>query len=130
MTQRVFVVEDDDLLREAVDLILTHAGYSLASTAVGNGAVNLVARFKPHLVLLDIRLPDISGLKLLSALRWSGYKAPILMMTTDSSAETVRDVLALGGNGYLLKPFEPKDLIGRVRAPLKPASGAIHYLDD
>ena len=130
MNQRVFVVEDDDLLRDAVDLILSHAGYSVASTAVGNGAVNLVARFKPHLVLLDIRLPDISGLKVLAMLRRAGHSGPIVMMTADNSAETVRDVMAMGGNGYLLKPFEPQDLIGRVRASLKPASGAIHYLDD
>lgn len=130
MTQRVFVVEDDGLLREAVDLILTLAGYSVTSTAVGNGAVDLVSRFKPHLVLLDIRLPDISGLKVLGMLRRAGHTAPIIMMTADNSPETVRDVMAMGGNGYLLKPFEPQDLISRVRASLKPAGRAIHYLDD
>lgn len=130
MTQRVFVVEDDDLLREAVDLILSLAGYSVASTAVGHGAVDLVSRFKPHLVLLDIRLPDISGLKVLGMLRRAGLTTPIIMMTADNRPETVRDVMAMGGNGYLLKPFEPQDLISRVRASLKPASRAILYLDD
>lgn len=130
MTRRVFVVEDDGLLRDAVDLVLTHAGYSVASTAVGSGAVDLVARFRPHLVLLDIRLPDISGLKVLGGLRAAGYTAPIIMMTADNSPATVRDVMAMGGNGYLLKPFEPEDLIGRVRAALKPARGSFHYLDD
>lgn len=130
MTQRVFVVEDDSLLREAVDLILTHAGYSVTTTAVGGGAVDLVARFKPHLVLLDIRLPDITGLKVLDMLRRAGHAMPIVMMTADSRPETVRDVMAMGGNGYLLKPFEPQDLINRVRMAMKASGTAAHYVDD
>ncbi len=118
MSQRVFVVEDDALLREAVDLILTHAGYTVATTAVGKGAVDLISRFQPHLVLLDIRLPDISGLQVLEILRKSGHPALIIMMTADNRPDTVRDVMAMGGNGYLLKPFEPQDLIARVRMAL------------
>lgn len=130
MTQRVFVVEDDSLLRDAVDLILTHAGYSVMTTAIGGGAVDLVARFRPHLVLLDIRLPDITGLKVLDMLRQAGHAMPIVMMTADNRPETVRDVMATGGNGYLLKAFEPQDLIGRVRTALKSSPGAAYYVDD
>ncbi len=130
MSQRVFVVEDDALLREAVDLILSHASYTVATTAVGKGAVDLISRFRPHLVLLDIRLPDISGLKVLEMLRKAGHAAPIVMMTADSRPETVRDVMAMGGNGYLLKPFEPADLIARVRVALKPLTGKPFYVDD
>lgn len=119
MAQRVLVVEDDSLLREAVDLILTHADYLVATTAIGGGAVDLVARFRPHLVLLDIRLPDITGLKVLDMLRKAGHAMPVVMMTADNRPETVRDVMAAGGNGYLLKPFEPQDLINRVRWAVK-----------
>ena len=129
MLQRVFVVEDDNLLKEAVNLILTHAGYSVATTAVGGGAVDLANRFKPHLVLLDIRLPDISGLKVLEKLRSAGHLMPIVMMTADSRPETVRDVMELGGNGYLLKPFEPQDLVSRVRLALKSLEAENRYLD-
>lgn len=130
MAQRVFVVEDDGLLRDAVDLILTHVGYSVTTTAVGKGAVDLVARFRPHLVLLDIRLPDITGLKVLDMLRKGGHAMPIVMMTADNRPETVRDVMAMGGNGYLLKPFEPQDLISRVRTALKTSGAVAHYVDD
>lgn len=130
MAHRVFVVEDDALLREAVDLILTHAGYTVATTAVGKGTVDLISRFRPHLVLLDIRLPDISGLTVLQMLRKSGHALPIVMMTADNRPETVRDVMAMGGNGYLLKPFEPQDLIARVRLALKSVGRAPHYIDD
>ncbi len=130
MTQRIFVVEDDPLLREAVNLILTHAGYEVSTTAVGTGASALVVRFRPHLVLLDIRLPDISGLHVLRTIRASGNGAPVVMMTADNRPETVRYVMAMGGNGYLLKPFEPKDLIARVKLALKTAGDAAHYIDD
>jgi DNA-binding response OmpR family regulator len=130
MTQRVFLVEDDALLREAVNLILTHAGFEVATTAVGRDATDLIARFRPELVLLDIRLPDISGLKVLSDLRAAGFAMPIVMMTADNRPETVRDVMALGGSGYLVKPFEPQDLITRVRLALKSAKRPTHYLED
>ena len=130
MTQRVFVIEDDALLREAVDLILTHAGFGVATTAVGRGAVDLIDRYRPHLVLLDISLPDISGLKVLSDLRAAKLTVPVLMMTADNRPTTVRDVMASGGNGYLLKPFEPQDLITRVKLGLKSAPQGSHYLDN
>jgi len=130
VTQRIFVVEDDPLLREAVNLILTQAGYAVSTTAVGTGAAALVTRFRPHLVLLDILLPDVSGLDVLRAIRASGHRAPIVMMTADNRPDTVRDVMAMGGNGYLLKPFEPKDLIARVKLALKTAGDTAHYIDD
>ena len=127
MPHRIFVVEDDALLREAVDLILSHAGYLVTTTAVGRGAVDLAAQFRPHLVLLDIRLPDISGLKVLEMLRGAGHAMPIVMMTADNRPETLRDVMALGGTGYLLKPFEPEDLVACVRTALNaPGYGALY----
>lgn len=130
VSQRVFVVEDDTLLREAVDLILTHAGYGVATTAVGRGAVDLIARYRPHLVLLDIRLPDISGLQVLANLRRANLAMPVLMMTADNRPATVRDVMAGGGSGYLLKPFEPHDLTARVRLALNSPRSTPQYLDD
>lgn len=130
MTHRVFVVEDDALLREAVVLILTHAGYEVATTAVGRDAADLVTRFRPHLVLLDIQLPDTSGLAVLGALRAAGHAIPIVMMTADHRPDTVRDIMSMGGSGYLLKPFEPQDLVARVRLALKSVKRTAHYLDD
>jgi DNA-binding response OmpR family regulator len=119
MSQRIFVVEDDPFLKEAVSLILTHAHYDVTTTAVGRGAVDLIRRARPHLVLLDIHLPDINGLTVLRNLRSAGLSMAVVMMTADNRPETVRDVLASGGNGYLLKPFEPQDLVARVRRALE-----------
>ncbi len=119
MTERIFLVEDDALLKDAVDLILSEAGYVVGFTGAGRGAVEKIAAFRPDLVLLDIRLPDISGLEVLSALRKGGHAHPVVMMTADSRPETVRDVMDRGGDGYLVKPFEAGDLISRVQRALR-----------
>ncbi|CAN5215297.1 hypothetical protein BH09PSE1_BH09PSE1_09600 [soil metagenome] len=119
MSGRIFVVEDDALLRDAVDLILSDAGYAVGFTGAGRGAVEVIAAFRPDLVLLDIRLPDVSGLDVLTALRKAGHRYPVVMMTADSRPETVRDVMALGGDGYLVKPLEAADLVSRVQRALR-----------
>ena len=128
--KRVFVVEDHALLRDAVDMILTQAGFLVGTTGVAKGAINMLARFRPHIILLDIRLPDMSGLQVLSDLRAAGYTWPVVMMTADSRPETVQDVMSRGGNGYLLKPFQPEDLVARVRSAMRPPGDKAHYLDD
>lgn len=129
MSQRVLVIEDDALLRDLVDLLLEQVGFRVATTGVGRGAADLVARFQPHLVLLDIQLPDTDGLKVLTSLRARGHAMPILMMTADSRPQTVRDVMAMGGTGYLLKPFEPDALVARVRLALDPGSATRRFTD-
>jgi len=119
MSQRVLVIEDDALLREAVDLILTQAGYRVFTAGTGREALIRIGEIAPHLVLLDINMPGISGIETLGRLRKGGHRMPVLMMTTDNRPDTFRDVLALGGDGYVLKPFEPRDLVVRVRKALE-----------
>jgi two-component system KDP operon response regulator KdpE len=109
------------MLREAMDLILTQAGYQVVTAATGAGVAALATRFEPHLVLLDVGLPDTSGVQVLRNLRRWNARVPVVMVTANRTPEIVRDVLAEGGNGYLLKPFEPNDLIDRVRRALSPS---------
>lgn len=120
MSQKILVVEDDRFMRDAVDLIFTQAGYHVDAVGSGEEALDLVRRSMPDLVLLDIGLPGIGGLKVLWALRQRGVVVPILMMTANSSPATLRDVMEMGGSGYVLKPFEPRDLSERVRVALAP----------
>ncbi len=119
MSHRVLVVEDDELLREAVDLILTQSGYTVTTVGNGRDAIDTLRRSLPDLVLLDIRLPGIDGLEVLRLIRKENNPVPVVMMTANSTAETVRDVMAAGGNGYILKPFEAVDLIRRVSLAFK-----------
>ncbi|GAA0619580.1 hypothetical protein GCM10009422_13900 [Brevundimonas kwangchunensis] len=121
MSESVLVVDDDAQLAAAAVLFLTQAGYEARS--VGNGAAALVhlADAPVDLVLMDIRMQGMDGVETLRRIRKSGNDVPVVMMTADGRPEVVRDVLATGGNGYLMKPFEPEDVIARVRRALDAA---------
>ena len=118
MSHAILVVEDDENVREFVDMVLTNAGYLVATASDGSSALNLLRRSRPNLILLDIALPKLSGLEVLKTLRQRGNDTQVLMMTANRSADVVREVMALGGNGYLLKPLEPEELVARVRKAL------------
>jgi DNA-binding response OmpR family regulator len=122
MNARILVIEDDALIRDAVDVILSQLGHQVTAVASGEQGLAQIGRVYPHLVLLDVGLPRMNGVEVLRAIRKAGYRIPILMLTADRSAETVRDVMADGGNGYVLKPFEPEQLVKRVTAMLKTVS--------
>lgn len=120
MAQAILVVEDDNTIRELVEMILLHAGYQVATARDGREGLELLRRSRPDLVLLDIAMPGIDGLEVLKRIRQRGYSMAVLMMTANSSAQVVRDVMALGGNGYVLKPFDPEELVTRVKKALLP----------
>lgn len=124
MNARILVVEDDVLIRDAVDVILSQLGHQLTCVGTGEMGMDQIGKIYPHLVLLDVKLPRMSGVDTLRAMRREGYRMPILMLTGDRSAATVRDVMADGGNGYILKPFEPAQLVKRVTAALKSVAAA------
>lgn len=121
MPQSILVVEDDNTIRELVEMILLHAGFEVATAREGREALELLRRSRPDLVLLDIAMPGIDGLEVLKRVRQRGYTVPVLMMTANRSAQVVRDVMALGGNGYVLKPFGPEELVTRVKKALFPS---------
>ncbi len=120
MPQAILVVEDDNTIRELVEMILSQAGYQVTTAEDGREGLELLRRARPDLILLDIAMPGIDGLEVLNRIRQRGFSMPVLMMTANSSAQVVRDVMALGGNGYLLKPFEPEELVARVKKALFP----------
>ena len=121
MTQTVLVVDDDDLISQAAAIFLGDAGFSTRTVSSGQAALVELADAWPDLVLMDIRMPGIDGVETLRRLRKAGHKMPVVMMTHDNRPEVVRDVIATGGNGYILKPFEAADLVARVRKALDAA---------
>lgn len=115
------MVEDDQETRQMLSVILAAEGYGIVEAATGAEALKL-ASDGVDLVLLDWILPDISGLEVCRRLR-EHSPVPILMLT--GRAETADKVLGLnlGADDYMAKPFEPGELIARVRALLRRASG-------
>lgn len=126
MTHHILVVEDDPLVREMVDLMLGQAGYRVSAARDGQVALDMLRYLKPSLILLDINMPGVSGLDVLRTVRQARRsQVPVLMMTANQSAETVREVMGLGGNGYVLKPFTHETLLARVKKALTPVAAPV-----
>src|SRR5882757_3587318 len=118
---RILVVEDSVSMRSFVRSALeadsrSSAGFSVVEASSGFEALRLLPRGPYDLVITDINMPDINGLELISFIRKSElHKAtPILIISTQSSERDRARGLALGANGYLLKPFTPEALQGEV----------------
>lgn len=117
----VLIVEDDPLVRQFVELVLSQAGYNVSSVATGDLGLRALQQSKWDLVLLDIQLPDMTGVALLRLLRrYQRTKATVMMMTAKGDLATVREAMDAGADGYLVKPFTPDALIKRVEAMLNP----------
>ncbi len=122
---RVLIVEDDADIADVLRRSLRNEGYEVRTSADGNEALDVAAGFVPDLVVLDLGLPGLDGLEVCRRLRSDG-DVPILMLT--ARAETSDRVTGLdsGADDYLVKPFERKELLARIRALLRrrPPRGA------
>src|SRR6476646_5342122 len=122
---RVLIVEDDADIADVLRRSLRHEGYQVLTSGDGIDALDVAAGFVPDLVVLDLGLPGLDGLEVCRRLRSAG-DVPILMLT--ARAETADRVTGLdsGADDYLVKPFERKELLARIRALLRrrPPRGA------
>ena len=123
MPARILIVDDHEAVRNIIDTILTNAGYDCMSASTGESALQMARRFKFDLVVLDVNMPQMSGLQVLALIR--RWAPSVLMVTANSSIDTVREAVALGCEGYVAKPIEPRALLGRVQRILsgRPGSG-------
>ena len=115
---KILVVDDDSHIRELVRVFLQQDGFAVAEAADGLEALAYLAAAKADLVVLDIMLPHLDGWELCRRLR-ADYDLPVLMLT--AKAETSQKIKGfdLGADDYLVKPFEPLELVARVKALLK-----------
>ncbi len=123
MAQKILVVDDEAEYRALLGQILGGAGYSVFAAANGKQGIALYAAQKPDLVLLDVMLPDMIGFDIARAMRDSGRpKTPILFCSVRSAASSLAQGLRAGSVDYVLKPFDPEDLLKRVRTALSEAA--------
>ena len=122
MTARVVVVEDDASVAELVALYLRNAGFIVEHAPTGARARALFDEVRPAVVVLDLGLPDIDGIDLLREVRSRG-DTPVIALT--ARAEDAQRIAGLdaGMDDYMTKPFNPRELVSRVRAILRRASG-------
>ena len=123
MTQEILVVEDEPDIRRLVVLHLEGNGFRCRTAATGPEALRAARSRPPHLVVLDLLLPEMDGLEVCRRLRAdpATERIPIVMLT--ARAEEIDRVvgLELGADDYVAKPFSPKELVARVRAVLRRA---------
>lgn len=113
---RILLVDDHTLFRSGLETLLERHGIEVIATA-GNGREGfLMAReLQPEVVLLDMRMPEMSGLEVLSGLRAVGFRSPIVMLTTSNEEQDLVECLRNGASGYLLKDMEPSELVTALR---------------
>jgi DNA-binding response OmpR family regulator len=116
--QTVLVVEDESSIASFVAAYLKNAGYAVRTTPSGQDALRLVDSEKPALVVLDLMLPDIDGVEVCKRIRQKG-DLPVLMLTARD--EDVDKIIGLevGADDYMTKPFNPRELVARVKAILR-----------
>ncbi|HEU5222269.1 MAG TPA: MtrAB system response regulator MtrA [Candidatus Lumbricidophila sp.] len=121
MTQRVLIIDDDTALAEMIGIVLRAEGYATEWCADGATAVSAFRQAKPDLVLLDLMLPGIDGIEVCRRIR-NEAGTPIIMLTAKTDTSDVVKGLESGADDYIAKPFNPTELIARIRARLRPAA--------
>jgi two-component system OmpR family response regulator len=116
---RVLVVDDEPAIRELVTTVLRYEGFDVATAETGREALNAVEQHRPHLVVLDVMLPDLDGFAVQQRLTASGRRIPVLFLTARDTVEDKVRGLTLGGDDYLTKPFSLGELVARIHAVLR-----------
>lgn len=115
---KILIVDDDENICEVIKMYLESAGYATQVCYDGKAAQDAFLEYKPNLVLLDVMLPHVDGIDVLKWIR-KEFQTPVIMLT--AKGDTFDKVLGLelGADDYMVKPFEPKELIARVKAVMR-----------
>lgn len=116
---RILVVDDDPIGTRMVQFLLTEQGYHVESVDNARGALALVEREPPDLMLLDVNLPLVSGFEMYERLRDQQYDFPVIFVTAKDELEDRLHGLNMGADDYICKPFQPAELTARVDAVLR-----------
>src|SRR6202142_3961721 len=118
MVERILLVEDDARLAEMLQEYLGQAGFAVTAVSLGANALERLNEAEYDAVVLDLMLPDMDGLEVCRRLR-ADHDTPVLMLTARGDAIDRIVGLELGADDYLPKPFEPRELLARLRATVR-----------
>jgi len=116
---RVLVVDDEPNLLEVVTMALRFQGFTVETAGSGREALAAVAKFKPHLMVLDVMLPDMEGFDVAARLGAQRAGVPIIFLTARDATEDKVRGLSGGGDDYMTKPFSLEELVARIRTILR-----------
>jgi len=116
---RVLVVDDEPNIVDIVSMALRFQGFEVASATTGAEALAAVAEFRPHLMVLDVMLPDMEGFEVARRLGAQRAEVPIIFLTARDATEDKIQGLTIGGDDYVTKPFSLEELVARIRTILR-----------
>ena len=122
MAQKILVVDDEHNIRDLAQLYLEKEGFLVESAADGNEAIAKFQQVQPAMVILDVMMPGMDGFEVCRELR-RGSDVPILMLTARSDDVDKIVGLEIGADDYMTKPFNPRELVARVKAILRRFEG-------
>ncbi len=120
---RVLLIEDDSATAQSIELMLKSEGFNVYTTDVGEEGVDLGKLYDYDIILLDLNLPDMSGFEVLSKLRVSRVKSPILILSALANIEDKIKGLGFGADDYMTKPFHKDELVARIHAIVRRSKG-------
>lgn len=117
MSASILAVDDSASMRQMVSFTLKGAGYEVVEAADGVEALNIAKTRSVNLVITDVNMPNMDGISLIKELRaLPSYKfTPLLMLTTESGADKKQQGKAAGATGWIVKPFNPEQLLNTVK---------------
>lgn len=116
---RLLLVDDDQGVRTSLSAFLTRAGFQVEAVADGTQALAALEKARPDLVVMDVLMPRMDGRKTLRRMRQAGNSTPVILLTQVGEATERAMALEEGADDYLNKPFEPHELVARIRAVLR-----------
>ena len=118
----ILVIDDDPTLRETLSLILEREGFQPVLAADGRSGFQRAIELKPELILVDLCMPRLSGAEVCRQLRERGMKTPLIVLSASTREMDKVQLLEIGADDYMVKPFGVRELLARIRAVLRRAA--------
>lgn len=115
----ILVVDDDPFANDLIQFVLTKEGYEVETTDNPRGAMQMIQRREPDLLLLDVMMPYLNGFEFSEKLRAEGYETPLIFMTAQDALESKLHGFKIGADDYICKPYNHQELVARVQAVLR-----------
>lgn len=124
--QTILVIDDDENLRDTIAMLLEREGFRVVQAADGKAGLDQALVAKPDLLLVDLRLPIVSGMDVCKRLRSSGVETPIIVLSALADELDKVLLLEIGADDYVVKPFGTRELLARIRAVLRRSGSESH----
>jgi len=115
----ILVVDDDQFANSLVHFVLSKEGYEVETTDNPRGALQMIQKREPDLLIIDVMMPYINGFEFSMKLRSEGYETPLIFMTAQDGIESKLQGFDIGADDYICKPFNHQELVARVHAVMR-----------